>query len=230
MNSAAVQFAEWLGREHPELFDAIYASAVRAGQTSHLARMHGLGDDGIDASFSDPGIVDVPVDSSLISAPDVTIDTSSSGPSFFDTAASAVGNWLTQGGGANALINLGSAVLNNKAQQTVLQTQLSRAQQAQSPLPISYVTGSNGHPQAVYQTGVVPTALPGSGITPVSVQLPPVLQQAVQSGQAQLVPLSDGTMGYTLTPSVLSALTSNSLLSNPWVIGGGLVLLALLLS
>lgn len=235
---ASAQLAQWIEREHPKLFTQLYSVAISKG-VGTTQQLHGFGDD-FDFDASDFGSDSAPsfdltsdTDSSFFSsAADSTGNFLSSAGSGLASAASSVGSWLVSAQGLNTLANLGTAVLKTQAtvananlQSQVLQAQVQRAQAGQSPLPITYVQGSNGQPVPVYQTGT--SADPYASVA-AGMQLPPALAQAVQNGQAQLVTLPDGSIGYTLNQGLLSQLTSGGLLSNPflWLIGGGLLLLA----
>lgn len=188
--------------------------------------------------FSDVPLQTVSLDMDTISAPSIGTDPSSSGGGLLSTiggslanAAESVGSYLTSAQGVNTLANLGTAyfktqgaIAQQQTQAQILQAQIVAAQNGQSPYPVTYMTGTNGQAVPVYVTQ------PSTGIAPGSygnaaTQLPEGLQQAIANGTAQEVTLPDGSIGYTITPSILSTLTSNPLL---WLLAAGIVLAALL--
>jgi len=178
-----------------------------------------------------------PVDTSSFSMPsDVTTEiaapsantlpvTSASGPSFLEQlgsgitqAASGVANFLTSPQGLTAVANLGTAYFaatasatNAKTQTAVLQAQVARTSQGQSPYPISYAqSGSQLVPVYNASTGTA---------------LPPALAAAVAAGQSHYIP----GVGYTIPENTISGLSGASLSSIlPWLllIAGGLILLS----
>jgi hypothetical protein len=236
--SAANEFAQWLGDTHPEVYEALFAQAMRAH-----AGLSGLGDvqdefgisdftpDTLDAVNVDTGNLDYVEASAYGDAVDalpgglenLTGGTSSSSPvsstQGVTGAVSSIGNWLTSPSGLTAIANLGTAVLNTvattqvaKTQMAVIQAQAQRASQNQSPLPVTYIQGANGQQVPVYVVGA-------------GQQVPASIVSAIGNGTAQQVQLSNGSVGYTLNSSSLSSLLGGNNLLIVGLIAGGLLLL-----
>lgn len=238
-NAASQELAQWLGETHPQLYDALFAHALRNGARA----LSGLGDVGDDFGLSDftPQLQDVSIDQDNLDYVDASSmgDIADALPLFDDpvggtqsvpvssqgsvtSSTQSVGQYLTSGPGLTAIANLGTAVLNAvattqvaKAQMAVVQAQAQRAQNGQSPLPITYVEGPNGQVIPVYNTGN------GTEI------LPSALQGAINGGYSQPVNLPGGGVGYTLNSNTLSSLFgSNSI----WLVLGAMALGLVLLT
>jgi len=153
---AATELASWLYQVHPELFAAAYLAARTARATT-------LGD------FSD--ILDS-VGSGL-----------SSVGSGIENAVGSVGSWLTSSQGLTTLSSLGTAYLNNQAQQNVLQTQIARTQALQSPLAVTYTQTANGSvvPVLPYSSTGVPLTLSGTTAQPAIAGYVPASPTVLQS-------------------------------------------------
>lgn len=245
MSTARAQLAMWIEQEHPELFQALYAAAHAAGTQSRGAVLKGFGDDGTDdeswfnpATGSDPTLVPITLDTNTISAPNITMDvTPDSGSAIssawggITNAAESVGNWLVSPSGVNAVAQVGTAyfktqgaIAQQQTQAQILQAQIQAAQQGQSPYPVTYVTNAAGQRVPVYVTQSPTGLLPGS-YGNAAPQVPAGLQVAIANGSAQPITLADGSVGYTITSSILSTLTSNPLL---WLLAAGVLLAAVL--
>lgn len=218
-----------------------HGSGAKGSNRSQSLR--GLGDDDFDteygsADFSDPALTDISVDTDnleyveassegdaadalpLFDSPSSPI---SQGASSVTSSTAKVNNSLTSPSVVTAIANLGVAVLKTvatvdvaHAQMAVVNAQAQRAQQGQSPAPISYIQGPNGQMIPVYDTGMASGTIPSS------------LEQAIASGQSQAVTLPDGSTGYTLNSSTLSSVLGSN--SSLLLIAGGALLLLLALS
>lgn len=236
MPSAGQEFAQWLGETHPQVYQALFAHAMRRG-------LSGLGDDSTD--FSDPTLQDISVDTDNLdyvvgsSESDIAdalplFDTplnsagggisTSTGPSSttgVPAQTATVGQFLSSPAGVTAIAQLGTAVLNSvttaniaQAQAAVIQANAQRAAAGVSPVPVSYVTNAAGQLVPVYNTGTASSILP------------PVLQQAIAGGTSVPVTLPSGETGYTLTSNTLSSLLGSNTI---WLVLGALALGLLLL-
>lgn len=232
MSTASDQFAVWLEKEHPDVYEILYAQAISQG----AGRLSGFGDDDSSdiisdygqqygdseptVTYSDPTLQDVGfLDNTTLSTPSVTdspTGTDSSGGIL--SALSNVGSWLVSAQGLTSVANVATAVLKVQQTQEVAQMQqqviaqnAARAAAGQAPIPITYITGANGAVQPVYDTGTMQT-------------MPAQLEAALNAGQVQQVTLADGSVGYTVTPSVLSSLFGSAIPWYVWVLGAGLLL------
>lgn len=131
--TAAQAFASWLELNEPALFRALAQRAAASGAAP------GLGD------WSD----------FLSSVGSVASDLGSD----ISGAASSVGDWLASGQGMSSLTNLANTYLQDQTAQSVVQTQLSRAQQGLPPAPISYTTSSSGAVVPVYTASSIPSSI-----------------------------------------------------------------------
>lgn len=200
--------ASWLAAVHPQIFNAILGKAVSKG----------LGDWTDTISVVDPANLSMPavdVGSSVdvsnaatdaLNAAAALPDNSSSSSSWFSSLGSDVGGAISAVGGflatntaplLNAASNFFKAQANQSAaaaQQSILQTQVARAQAGQPAAPITYVQNPvTGALQAAY---VAPTnSLPPSYIA----ANPPLLHS------------SGGVVAYPLNQAGLSQLTPNSI-------------------
>ncbi len=198
--TAAQAFAAWLEVHEPALFQALAEKAAAAG-----ARTSGLADWSSILSSIESGVTSV--------ASDIG--------SGISDAASGVGNFLTSSGGLQSLSTLANTYLQSQQQQTVLQTQLARANQGLPPAPISYTTNAAGQVIPVYTGSTLPMGI----------------QQAVGAGQSQFLQLPNGTSGYTLNNASLASLGGGGGIGGFLqkyglelaIAGGGLVVLALLI-
>jgi hypothetical protein len=180
--TAAQGFAAWLEVNEPALFAALLKAASSSGMPPA-----GLGD--WSSILSDVGSV-----------------ASSLGSGISD-AASSVGNYLTSSQGLQSLSSLANTYMQTQAQQAVLQTQLSRAQQGLPPAPVSYSTNAAGQVVPVYTGASQVPGLYGSPVT-----------------------LPNGTSGYPISTTGLTALGGTSSMSSylPWILGGAAVLVGIL--
>lgn len=230
------EFAQWLEETHPEVFEALYAVA-RSRARSPLS---GLADvDLSDVTSSLDSALDqisfsagTDIDAGLalqnldfgIGETTPTVTQSPAGVSSSSgvlNSLSSVGQWLTSASGLNAIANIGTAVLKTAgavdvahAQMAVIQAQAARANAGMSPAPISYTRDAQGNLIPVYNTGT-------------SQYVPTQLEQAIQQGRAHAVTLPDGSIGYTMDSALTSSLLSTGLPWWMWLIGGGIVLIAL---
>lgn len=131
----------------------------------------------------------------------------------FSNAISSVGNWVGNSDNVKSLTSLAGTYFNAqsagsaaRAQQAVLQTQLSRAQSGQAAAPIAYAYNAQGQPVPVY-TGTTPIASLGA-------------QTILPSGQ----------VGYQITPQALQTLSPSFLQKyGLWLgLGGAAAFVALL--
>ncbi|MGH2855477.1 MAG: hypothetical protein ACRDLF_14945 [Solirubrobacteraceae bacterium] len=162
----AIELATWLYHVHPELFAAAYVAA-RTGRAATLGDFSDILDS-VGSAFSSVG-------------------------SGLEGAVSSVGSWLSSSQGLTTLSSLGTAYLNNQAQQNVLQTQIARTQALQSPLAVTYTQAANGSivPVLPYSSTGVPITY--SGTMP-------------QPAIAGYVPASSSVL-QSLTPSMSSTLS-----------------------
>lgn len=172
--TAAQALAAWLERYEPALFQAL---AVRANVTPGV----GLGDWSDILSSIGSGVSSV--------ASDIGSGISS--------AASGVGDWLTTGGGTQALANLATTYVQSQQAQSLTNLQIARAQQGLPPAPVAVAQSAYGAPVPIY-TGQAPPA--GS----------------------QLVTLANGSQAYALTSGQVGSLTNPQTLTQylPWMLGG----------
>lgn len=133
--------------------------------------------------------------------------------SAFSGAVDSVSSWVTNPENVKSLTTLAStyfaasaAKSNANAQTAVLNAQLARANTGQPAAPITYAYNAQNQPVPVY-TG-----------TP---------SPALALGSQVLLPSAQ--VGYTVTPQTVSSLTPSFLQQyGLWLVGGGLVLVAML--
>lgn len=213
-----MQFAQWLEKEHPDIYEVLYAQALNSQRSS----LGALGDDGdglTDITF-DSG--DVTVDSEV--SPAVSIDTSATDGGFGSgllSAASSIGSWLVSPQGLNSIAAVGTTVLRvQEAQQiadmkmAVINSNAARAAAGKPVVPITYAQNDQGQTVPVYD---------GSTLQ----MMPPELEAAIQQGRAHPVTLADGSTGYAIDNPTLSSLLGVSIPWYAWVFGAGILLLAL---
>lgn len=172
-----------------------------------------------------------PIAATSITAPDTgTLDVSTDNSGGFlsslgsgiSTAASSVASFLTSQQGLSDMAKLGTAYFQlqntqaNAALQTqLLQAQAQRAASGAAPLPVTYVTGTNGQLIPLY-------AVSSGGL------LPAALANAVAAGASQYVTTPSGISGYTVPTNIIPALSGSDSLTSllPWIalIVGGLIL------
>lgn len=235
MTTAADEFAQWLAKEHADIYGTLYAHAKQLGVGTR--RLSGFGDDTsgdpistdevtvsadmpVDTTSTyDPSapIQDIGVDTSVISAPNVVTQPDSGSSGGVLSALSDVGSWLVSPQGLTSLAQVGTAVLKVQQSQAVAQAQMAvinanaqRAAAHQSPLPITYVTDASGHVQPVYETG--------------SAAVSPQLETAISAGRARAITLPDGSLGYTLDQPTLNSMLGVSIPWYVWALAGGILL------
>lgn len=223
------QFAAWLDKEHPDIFEVMYAHHIQR-------RFSGLGDDlpevdvtattdnsttpltTVDESTLTDTAVDIPVDNVNI-ATDSAADTTSGWGSGVLSALSSVGNYLVSPQGLTTLAQVGTAVLKTQQAQATANMQMAiinanaqRAATGQSPIPITYAQNAQGATVPVYDTSTMQ-------------QMPVQLEQAIAEGRAHPVTLPDGSTGYAMDNPTLSTLLGNQL---PWYVWAGIAAVVLL--
>lgn len=247
MSQATAQFAMWLEREHPDIYEVLYAQAHQASTLS------GLGDDGlisIDFSPDDISLTseasdainysdflnsfEAPIQTlsfersgsqqtisqadTPISAPNVITQPSSGSSGGILSALSSVGNWIVSPQGLTSLANVGTAVL--KVQQAQATAQLQQAViQANAQRAVQ-----NKNPLPItYMTDDTGHLVPVYDMS-VGTYMPPQLEQAIQQGSARPVTLPDGSTGYTIDSPTLTSLFGSSIPWWFWLVGGALIL------
>jgi hypothetical protein len=237
--SAANEFAQWLAQEHPDIYAHLFTLARQQGVGNRP--FAGFGDDSAPLDEVTVSTDAAPVDTSVAydpSAPIQDISTfdpntlstpspiesptgTSSGGGFLD-ALSSVGDWLISPAGIGSIAAVGTAVLKIQVAKDVANTQMAvinanaqRASQGKSPIPITYVTDASGHVVPVYNTGTMQL-------------MPPQLENAVAAGQMRQVRLSDGSLGYAMDTSTLNSVLGSSVPLWVWLLGGGILLAALI--
>ena len=173
--TAGQALAAWLERYEPALFQALAARANVTPSTGALGDLT----DFLSAAGSDLSSVASDIGSGISSA------------------ASGVGDWLTTGGGTQALANLATTYVQSQQAQSLTNLQIARAQAGLAPAPVAVAQTATGAPVPIY-TGQAPPA--GS----------------------QLVTLANGSQAYALTSGQVGSLTNPQTLTQylPWMLGG----------
>lgn len=214
-----IEFAQWLEKEHPDIYEMLYAQVQQSGVHS----LSGFGDDssGLTDIQFDSG--DVTTSSEVESA--VSSDSAGTDGGFGSglmSALSNVGNWLVSPQGLNSIASVGTAVLKvQEAQQVanmkmaVINANATRAASGQPVVPITYTQNAQGQVIPVYDGNTVQ-------------MMPPQLETAIQQGRAHQITLSDGSTGYAIDNPTLSSLLGVS--NVPWyfwAVGAAILALAL---
>lgn len=247
---AGLQLAQWLQAEHPEVFEAVFAQAVRQGVTNRRAQLRGFaGDDEYDHAFTvnlpEPVLQDIQIDTGNLEYVEASmygdamdalpgglesldVGVMSSTPVTASTSSSggitgalaSVGHWLTSAQGLTSLTQLGSAVLN-----TVATTQVAKTQMAVIQAQAQMASLGKSPAPITYmhdaKGNLVPVYAPG-----VSQQIPTSITTAIGQGRSTPVTLPDGSTGYTLNSSTLSSVLGSH--TGLVLAGAGLLLLLLL--
>jgi hypothetical protein len=221
--TAADEFAQWLEKEHGDIYETLYAQARSCG-----VGFAGFGDDvaSVDSAMQDvtidTGSIQSTVDSSAFSTPSPA--DSPTGTSVGEgvlNALSSVGNWIVSPQGLTTLANVGTAVLKVQQSQAVAQTQMAviqanaqRAAAGRAPIPITYATDASGHVVPVYDTTTAQ-------------MMPPQLETAISAGRARPVTLPDGTTGFAVDNTTLGHILGGNVPWWFWALAGGILLAAI---
>lgn len=247
---AAIEYAQWLEKEHPDIFEVLYSQARNNGIGNN--KLGVLGDDGITDIQFDPGDIELspgtsaaidfasydpepvlqnipisfaPTDSPVSVTNVATGQGSTSGGfgSGLLSALSSVGNWLTSPSGLSSIATIGTTVL--KMQET---------QQAAN-LKMAVINGNASRAAAgksvvpiTYMTNEQGQTVPVYDTGTMQL-MPPELEAAIQQGRAHQVTLADGSVGYAIDNPTLSSLLGVSQI--PWYVwaaGASILALALL--